>query len=235
HTKVKQIMEDKLLYIADGHHRYEIALRFWKQTKKDMHRWILAYLSPIEDKSLRILPAHRLVKGFNNKDWEKLLRKGREYFWIKEFSLNSIEKSFSILSEEGEKRHAFGILFNDGRSIKSTLLVSKNEKKLQEKMDGHSPAWKHLDISVLHSLIFSHILGFEEESLQRASRLKYEVDRDKTMRLVKGGSYQVGFLLNPTKVKEVQMVAERREKMPGKATYFYPKVPSGLIIHMLER
>ncbi len=258
HSRIKDILQHKKLYIADGHHRYETALRFWNETKKDSHSWILVYLSPMEDDNLKIFSAHRLLKGFDDSDWRKLNEKAKDFFWIKELPLNDndIDESFNFIEEEGKKRHAFGILYNDNNVIKTLLLVSKNEKKLLEQMDGclparrtrlwearrakasaterHSPAWKHLDVSVLHSLIFSHILGFEEEKLQDTSRLSYEVDRYKTIELVKNGTYQIAFLLNPTKVEEVKLVANRREKMPGKATYFYPKVSSGFFIHMLE-
>jgi uncharacterized protein (DUF1015 family) len=233
HSEIKEIMQHKTLYIADGHHRYETALRFWKETGKNSHGWILAYLSPMADESLKIFSAHRLLKGFGASDWKKLNEKAGDFFWIKELPLNNIDEAFKLIEKEGERRHAFGVLYNDGNVTKTLLLVSKSEKKLLEKMDGHSPAWKHLDVSVLHSLIFSHILGFEEEKLQAASRLSYEVDRYKTIELVKDSTFQIAFLLNPTQVEEVRLVANRREKMPGKATYFYPKVPSGLIIHML--
>lgn len=237
HSRIKGILRHKKLYIADGHHRYETALRFWKETKKDSHGWILAYLSPMEDDNLKIFSAHRLLKGFSDNEWKLLNEKAKDFFQIKELPLNDndIDESFNFIEEEGKKKHAFGILYNDNNVIKTLLLVSKNEKKLLEQMDGHSPAWKHLDVSVLHTLIFSHILGFEEEKLQDTSRLSYEVDRYKTIELVKNGTYQVAFLLSPTKVEEVRLVANRREKMPGKATYFYPKVPSGFFIHRLEK
>jgi len=100
-------------------------------------------------------------------------------------------------------------------------------------MGKHSPAWKNLDVSILHSLIFSHLLGLEEEKLQKEGHLIYVVDREKTIRLVEEGEYGAAFLLNSTHLREVQMVAQRGEKMPGKATYFYPKVPSGLVINLI--
>lgn len=234
HAELKEIFNKKKLYIADGHHRYETALKFYKKTKKESHRWLLVYLSPMQEDNLKIFSAHRLIKGFNADDWERLNKKAGDFFWLKELPTNDIKESFEIIKSEGNKRHAFGVLFNDSGTMKTLLLVSKNEKHLLEKMDGHSPAWKHLDVSVLHSLVFSHILGFEEEKLQETNRLSYEVHRHKTIDMVKEGIFQAAFLLNPTRVEEVKLVAERGEKMPGKATYFYPKVPSGLVIHKLE-
>ena len=235
HTKIKEIIKQKTLYIADGHHRYETALRFWKETKQDSHRWLLAYISPMEDDSLKIFPAHRLLKDFSEDDWKKLNAKASDFFFVKELSLNDIDESFKLIREEGHSRHAFGVVYNNRNAIKTLLFVSKSEKKLSGKMDGHSPAWKHLDVSVLHSLIFSHILGYDEKELQDTSRLAYEVDRYKTIDLVKSGTYQIAFLLNPTKVEEVKLVANRGERMPGKATYFYPKVSSGFFINILGK
>ncbi|MBU0534212.1 MAG: DUF1015 domain-containing protein [Candidatus Omnitrophica bacterium] len=233
--KIKEIIKQKTLYIADGHHRYETALKFWKENKKDYNRWILAYISPMEDDSLKIFPAHRLLKDFSLDDWKKLNNKACDFFFIKELPLNDIDKSFKLIREEGHSRHAFGVVHNDNGAIKTLLFVSKNEKKLLGKMQQHSPAWKHLDVSVLHSLIFSHILGYEEKELQDTLRLAYEVDRYKAIDLVKNGTYQIAFLLNPTKVEEVKLVANRQERMPGKATYFYPKVPTGFFVNVFEK
>jgi len=233
--KVQEIMKSKTLYIADGHHRYETALKFWKENKKDSYRWILAYISPIEDESLKIFPAHRLLKTFSEEEWKKLQDKAGDFFWVRELPLNDLSKTFETIQKEGEKRHAFGVAYNNGKEIKTLLLVSKNEKKLLGKMDGHSPAWKHLDVSVLHSLVFSYMLGLDEKNLQDTSRLNYEVDRYKTLDMVKNGTFQIAFLLNSTKVEEVRVVANRKERMPGKATYFYPKVSSGFFINVFEK
>ena len=233
-SEIMGFFKERPLYIADGHHRYETALKFWKENKKESYRWILVYLSPMDGDNLKIFSAHRLIKGFNADDWKRLNEKAGNFFDIREFPISDIGESFKLLKEAGNRRHAYGVLFNDGSAVKTLLLVSKNEKRLIEKMDGHSPAWKHLDVSVLHSLVFSHILGFEEEKLQAASRLSYEVQRHKTIEMVKSGAVQAAFLLNPTKVEEVGLVADRGEKMPGKATYFYPKVPSGLVINKFE-
>lgn len=234
HAKIKEIIKRKTLYIADGHHRYETALKFWKQTKKDCYGWILAYISPIEHDSLKIFPAHRLLKNFNKSDWKKLNDKAKEFFHLKQLPIKNIDESFNIIKKEGHARHAFGVVYNDNNTIKTLLMVSKNERKLLSQMNGHSPAWKHLDVSVLHSLVFFNILGFDEENLQKASKLIYEVDRYKTMELVKENVFHTAFLLNPTKIEEVRLVANRQERMPGKATYFYPKVSSGFFINVME-
>jgi uncharacterized protein (DUF1015 family) len=244
--KIKERMKSKTLYIADGHHRYETALKFWKENKKDSYRWILAYISPIEDDSLKIFPAHRLLKTFSKDEWEKLNDKAKDFFWIKEMPIADINETFKLIEAEGDKRHAFGVVHNSNGRVKTLLLVSKNEKKLLGKMDGrrcskalaterHSPAWKHLDVSVLHSLVFSYMLGLDEKKLQDTCRLDYAVDRYKTLELVKRGDYQIAFLLNSTKVDEVRLVANRKERMPGKATYFYPKVSSGFFINVFGK
>ncbi len=235
HKQIQEIIKSKTLYIADGHHRYETALKFWKENKKDSHKWILAYISPIEDDSLKIFPAHRLLKRFSKNEWEKLYDKASDFFWIKELSLDNTNRTFETIKKEGDNRHVFGVAYNNGSEIKTILLVSKNEKKLLGKMDGHSPAWKHLDVSVLHSLVFSYILGLDEKHLQDTSQLDYEVDRYKTLEMVKSGVFQIAFLLNSTKVDEVRLVANRKERMPGKATYFYPKVSSGLFINIFGK
>ena len=229
--KVKEIMAHKRLYIADGHHRYETALNFSRMSNEPSHKWVMMYLCPMDGKVLKILPAHRLLKHFSSENLRERKEKGKEHFRVNTVPFTTIEDLLVSLKEEKDRRHVFGVYVKGEDPL---VLVSKKEKEWVDEMGNHSPAWKNLDISILHSLIFSHILGWEEEELQREGNLTYVVDRDETIRLVEEEECKVAFLLNSTRLREVRMVAERGEKMPGKATYFYPKVPSGLVMNLIE-
>ena len=215
-------VDQKKLYIADGHHRYETSLLYSKENPSFTH--ILGYLVAMEDEGLKILPAHRLIKSVPKTALLRLFEEGKKLFHF--FHLDQ-EDFIKSLEEKGRKHHAFAMV---RKGEKPVLIVSINEKKVEEEISDHSPAWKKLDISILHSVILEEIMGLKEEELQSEGLLKYIVDRGEALRLIEKGDFVMGFFLNPTRIEEVKKVADRGEKMPGKATYFYPKVPSGLVI-----
>ena len=51
---------------------------------------------------------------------------------------------------------------------------------------------------------------------------------------MRAGEYDLAFLLRPTPVEQVRAVAAAGETMPPKSTYFYPKIPTGLVFNPLE-
>ena len=88
--------------------------------------------------------------------------------------------------------------------------------------------WLDLDMAVLHRGIIERVLG-----LQEGAELVYEPDAAKAVALVDSGEKSIAFLLNPTRPEQVCASAEAHEPMPQKATYFFPKLPSGGVIHHL--
>jgi uncharacterized protein (DUF1015 family) len=46
---------------------------------------------------------------------------------------------------------------------------------------------------------------------------------------VLAGEYQLGIIVNPVKPEIIKAIADKGDRMPKKSTYFYPKVPAGLI------
>jgi uncharacterized protein (DUF1015 family) len=52
------------------------------------------------------------------------------------------------------------------------------------------------------------------------------------MEKVNSGEIQIAFILNPTRVEQVQVAAELGHKLPHKSTYFYPKLASGLALNV---
>jgi uncharacterized protein (DUF1015 family) len=64
--------------------------------------------------------------------------------------------------------------------------------------------------------------------------IEYVKDAAEADKRVHDGAADIVFFMNPTKVREVKDVASAGERMPQKATYFYPKLLTGLVIHMIE-
>jgi uncharacterized protein (DUF1015 family) len=97
-----------------------------------------------------------------------------------------------------------------------------------------SPAYRHLDVSILHHLVIDKLLGIRMETHKLGLNIEYIKDADEAVRRVQDGAGDLIFFMNPTKVREVQEVAGAGERMPQKATYFYPKLLTGLVMHTID-
>ena len=93
----------------------------------------------------------------------------------------------------------------------------------------HSSAWRTLDVAILQVLILERALGITAETLE--GRVAYTRDADEARAAVASGEAHLALLLNPTDLSGLLAVARAGDQMPQKSTYFYPKVPTGLVLH----
>ncbi|MEW6456831.1 MAG: DUF1015 domain-containing protein [Acidobacteriota bacterium] len=241
---LKNLFEDKVLIIADGHHRYETSLNYKKELKmKGINventgfDYIMMTLFDIDDPGLVILPTYRLVKGFdliNEPKFKGLLSK---YFNLEEIKsenpldINLLNKINDVLRRERIK-HIFCSYFNE---FKKFIIFKLNELSEWEKeMDPFkSPEWKKLDISILHSLVIEKMNEFSSEGFSIEKNVNYIRNREEGIKKVINKEYQGIFLLNPVSLEEIKKVVENGEIMPEKSTDFYPKLKSGILINCL--
>ncbi len=77
-------------------------------------------------------------------------------------------------------------------------------------------------------------LGMSEDDISHLRGLDYSKDLADARDAVESGRADAGFFLRATPVEQVQEVAEAGESMPPKSTYFFPKIPTGLVFNLLE-
>ena len=242
--QVKDRMRDKVLFIADGHHRFEAALAYKREmekksspTGKEPFNYTLMYFCPFEDGGLTILPSHRLVFNLTRFDRGRFESRLREYFQITDYPFNPENERgkrtefLQALEEAGAKGHAFGLYIQGDDYY--TLLQLKSELDLSAVVARNiPPVLQKLDVIILHQIMLEQSLGLEQKD-QDQQRIQIIKNSQRALDLVKEGAFQMVFLLNPPKVEEVQRVASEREYMPQKSTFFYPKLPSGMVINKL--
>jgi uncharacterized protein (DUF1015 family) len=240
--KICDLLENKPLFIADGHHRYETALNYRdfrrKQsgnfTGKELFNYVLMYFANMEDQGMLIFPTHRLVYGLESFRLEPFLAELSAYFEVEAHSFDpeddvSRREARDILKKKGEERPTIG-LFAGGRTMYFLTLkeVSSMDVFFDEKA---SKALRTLDVSVLHRLVLEKMLHITPEAQEQQTNLKYVKNFDEPFSLVQTGKFQLAFLMNATRMVQVRDVANAGEKMPQKSTYFYPKLLSGLVIN----
>jgi len=223
---IRQMMEKKVVYIADGHHRYETCLAYRDEIRaKGEHAanyGMMAFFN-MDDPGLEIYPTHRLIYNLKEFNPEALLRRLADYFVIE--TQETRESLFLKMKSEG--KHCFGLFWTSHYVI----LKLKDEDAVVASGDAsRSRAWNLLDVSILHSLVIEKLLGID----RLEEHVRYTRSDDEALRAVEEGTYQLAFLLNPTSIEEFKDIAARRERMPQKSTYFYPKLLSGLVIYRFE-
>jgi len=192
---------------------------------------VMLYFTIMEGRGLTILPTHRLVSGLKNLDKEGYLTRIEKFFSVMEFPLSGGEQwALDMLMEGmkklGTKSRVYGLAFIEDRAY-YLLAVKEREfmsEEVTEKFRGISAPLRDLDVTVLHSFLLPELASGENPSLQYVHRAEEAISA------IKGGSAQVAFLLNPTRISQITCVTEAGEVMPPKSTYFYPKLLSGLVL-----
>ena len=228
--------ENRKLYIADGHHRYETALNYRNRRREQGtatggEDYVMMMLVDMEHDGLVVFPTHRLVRGLKDFNAEKLLAACGEKFEVTpEEDIGTAETNLNDLYLQGKKAFAF---YAGGSGW--TLLVLKDPGAMDAVLPDKSEAYRGLDVSVLHSLILEKYLGIDKENMANQVNLTYTRSSAEAVESVKKGESQCAFILNPTRVTEIRDVAAAGEKMPQKSTYFYPKLITGLVMNQLHK
>ncbi|MCK9374689.1 MAG: DUF1015 domain-containing protein [Syntrophobacterales bacterium] len=235
------------LFIADGHHRYETSLNYQKLMKQRYptaspeapFNYTLMYLSNMFDPDLVILMAHRLLGGSRIKRLEEAWIMGRlkEYFEIvalpspQEFGEAYEEFLQQSLAEVPASETAFILLGFGHKAWRLVMRPGVRQSVLARQMH---PALAQLDVAVLNYLIFEKVLGLDAQTLDDQETCKYTSKMSEAVDAVSQGTARLAFLLNPTRIEQVQEVASAGLTMPRKSTYFYPKVMTGLILNPID-
>lgn len=226
-------LRDHPIFIADGHHRYETALAFRDEMRKQRglhadapYEYVMMYFVNIEGTGLTILPAHRLLHHLPHLDKNDLLRRIGVFFDVKR--MEHIEALLSAMGNEDHRKNLFGLYL--GRP--GFFLLRLRDREVVDHLVEwtKSEAWRRLDVVVLHRVLIEHLLGVTLEAEDQGQPIRFSTDARFAVEQVDRGDGQLVFFLNPTRIQDVRAVAEQGESMPQKSTYFYPKLLSGLIM-----
>lgn len=232
------------LLIADGHHRYETALRYSQEIgdvggPNAEHRYFMVFFANGDDPNLVVFPTHRHVHALPSFDWDALHEGAKALFDVKTLPPGaSAEVLTSELTEAGKAGPALVAAGGDGRASLFTLKKDADALLAAHPVLGSKvPALRKTDVALLHMGLLEPVLGITPEMQAAKTNIWYPQDAAAALRQLRGGHAQSGqvlFLMNGTPVAQVREVAEAGEVMPQKSTFFYPKVLTGLAIHTLE-
>jgi uncharacterized protein (DUF1015 family) len=223
---VKQTLQTAELLIADGHHRYETARVYADEIGGEgPHRYVLMCLVALEDPGLTVFPTHRLLRGLRPDQHETLANALR-----RDFDIERLETTEQLVPAYGDQVR-FGYI--DAHFRQPFMLTLKDPAIADKALPDHAEPYRRLDTAVLEALILKGALEMTDEDIDHLNGLGYARDFDDALHLVENAEYDAAFFMAPTPVKQVQAVAETGESMPPKSTYFFPKVPTGLLFNPL--
>ena len=238
-ASVQAQMRDKMLIIADGHHRYETALAYRNERcaaaetgsgGPDPYDSAMMTFVDMDRPGLVILPTHRLVFGLPSFSATQFQAVARRFFNVEEVDAGiDAARATAILQQAGHAGTAL-LAVTTGRAF---LLHSP--KSIGTAMfDRLSLRQQALDVVQLHKCLLEGVLKISEEAIRNQENVSYCREASEALSQVQSGKVQVAFLMNPVRMEQVRDLAFAGEVLPQKSTDFYPKLLSGLTIYALE-
>lgn len=222
---IRQFLGERSVVIADGHHRYETALAYRDERSSDAHGrgpapWdrTLAYFANAWAPGSLLLPIHRVVRK-GPAPTEEAWRRGLPGWDARRIELSDPAELPELLERElTPLRDRYAFVADDGSG--DVWLLSR-------------PADSELSIRVVHSEVLGDVFGLDDEAV-REGAVAFPKSASEAARMVRAGEGAVALYLNPLTPDDVFRVTEAGEILPQKSTFFFPKLPSGLVFRTLE-
>jgi uncharacterized protein (DUF1015 family) len=221
------------VFIVDGHHRYETALRYHRERGAGAG-WadhVMIYLVALNDTGLVVLPTHRIVTGLAGVDWDAVRHRLAEWFDFDThpIPLTSGPVRIAEAATESLRPRTFAMLAPPFERLE--LLTLRDPAAVDARVGAErAEAWRRLDVVALHELVLAEALGIGE-TRGEGSGVTYSRDAVEAVETVLDQPDRAAFFVPAPRVEDVREVALAGEKMPEKSTYFWPKAITGLVIY----
>ncbi|NVB42063.1 DUF1015 domain-containing protein [Pseudenhygromyxa sp. WMMC2535] len=243
---LEAVLADRNIYIADGHHRYETMCTFRDELEAagrgEAAKWGMIYLSNLDDDGLVVLPTHRLVHGIEAQALDEVIAQLRPYFDVEARALPGdpadLRSTLIGASEAADGRAAVGLAV-PGEGTMQLLTLRADFDPAAAGLGALPEALQRLDVALLHELVLERVLGISKEAQAAKTNLRYYKSTPKALAVAQGddpeGGTQLVCFMNATPVGDVVAVCDSGEVMPQKSTFFFPKIPTGLVFRDIGR
>ena len=227
---IQRFFQDRPIYLADGHHRYEAARHYQLERQQEdpaaasptlAHNYVMMTLIAFDDPGLVVLPYHRSLNGLPEDKLTRVLARLDELFESSPMQSSSPD----AMVEEVERRG------RDARVLASVGPGDSGGRLLTLKESAVGPDWGPLAVSegwVLEEKVLQPELG--DSTLDH---LGYLHDHHEAVERVASGELQMAFLMKPFPLAAFESIVGDGHRLPRKSTFFYPKLPTGLVINRL--
>ena len=233
---LQALLRERILFIADGHHRYESALRYSRAGPTGgrgnaPEDYLPMLCISVENAGLRALPTHRRARARVKRSPEQVLSALEGSFAIEPVKVMNAE---GLQGDYDAARGADACigLYPGGQRL--YLLRPRDAASLRPRFPASADAWWKLPVCLLHHVVLPDALDLHPGTPEEADHIDYRRDAGQIYWGVESGQFDAGFLLPPIDPRTVQRVASEGERLPQKSTYFHPKIPSGLVFYTHE-
>ncbi|OGW91658.1 MAG: hypothetical protein A3D28_05995 [Omnitrophica bacterium RIFCSPHIGHO2_02_FULL_63_14] len=221
---VSRLMRSKPVFIADGHHRFEVACRYSRMNPAAGR--VMMYFSDFRHNPFTIYPTHRLIRTTKDpiavlSKYGKLNHVGARHA----VPLRVILKTLSKPRRRSDKQYRFGIYSKKHGFYLFTLGPKYSSRVKDNPVD-------RLDVAVLHQFVIAPCFGVR--AVAKSRQIDFTRDPEETVRKVRSGEFDLALFLRPASLGEMVEASKQGLKMPQKSTYFYPKLLSGLVFHVFD-
>ena len=235
-ASLKSAVADKTVLIADGHHRYETALKFFHDTNNPKYSHVLMSLVSTADPGLVIRAFHRMLKKYPGAEALDVNRELSAFFDMIDLGPATMEPISRFLGSPVGMGHE--MLYLDARSghLFGLDLSIAGENYLAGNDRGMSALWNHLDVSKINSIVVNKIMGLPLDGKTLHDVMDYVNDSGAALKKVisEAPSYHGVFFIRPLDISTVNSIVSGKERMPQKSTNFFPKCYSGLVFNAME-
>ena len=239
-NSVIDLMGARPVYIADGHHRYTMALQYQKEIAQahgsplpPAHpaNFCLFVLVGMQDDGLLILPTHRLISGLKTFDVEVMRKVLAPVANVTDVNIAEDQLPHYIDNTLPKQPAATFGLF-DGRTRKTHQITFIDPDVLKSVDPAHSPAWRQLDVAIVQRYLLDEVLKPKFAGGVDPGR-GYTSDSKAVTAMTDGKKYQIALLLKATPLHALEELGKTNEVMPPKSTFFYPKLATGMVMNPL--
>ena len=215
------------VFLADGHHRYEASRHYRADRQAEgadaptqAHNYVMMTLIAFDDPGLVVLPYHRNLSGLDDAQLERVKSRLSEVFESEPLAGLSAAEVVATVEERGRSGRVMAVLGPDGAEL---LTLRPSAVGNDWGAMAVSEAW------VLEEKILRPELG--DATLRHLGFLH---DHDEAAEGVANGSLQMAFLLKPFPMDAFEDIVGQGQRLPRKSTFFYPKLPTGLVINRID-
>ena len=228
---ISRFFEDKPIFLADGHHRYEAALQLRRQQLQGRDPaganaasdFVMMALIEFDDPGLMVLPYHRVVGGLPPAKLAELRQRLDELFESHAVESGPDDNHDALLEQVAQWTSEDKVLGMVGGE-KATILT------LRPRVDWRD--WGPLAVAeswILEEQVLKPVLGASTEE-----HISYTHEHQAALDEVESGDRQMAFLLKPFPLEHFESIVATGQRLPSKSTFFFPKLPTGLVINQLE-
>lgn len=230
--KFIDVLKERQVILADGHHRYEGSLVYMDQQKasnpnntgKEGYNFHLMYLTNTEAGDLRILPTHRLIHRIANFNEDEIIQKLETDFIIK-----PVEDADTLNEIIVGKQWAFGLLFKE-----NAYKIRLKPEALSGMKWNFPKVVKELDLTVMHYFIIEKVLGIAGKDQRKSENISFDRSFSDCLQKVLNKEAQLAIITNEVSIEDVKKVCHSGATMPQKSTYFYPKAICGFLFSSIK-